>query len=93
MVIYSIYQIIYSMNQISLGDMNMKNILGQPPQPARRQQGQLISKCPSPSGKYEKKDQQLLLWAGTSNSSRTGPYHQRVEKHQLTLKGVKENIK
>ena len=44
MVIYNIYQIIYSINQITLGDMNMKNIVGQPPQPARQQQGQLISK-------------------------------------------------
>ena len=34
MVIYNINQIIYSINQITLGDMNMKNIVGQS-QPAR----------------------------------------------------------
>ena len=67
--------------------------MGQPPQPARRQQGQLIWKGAFSSGKYKKKDEQLLLWAGTSpNSSGTGPARQRVEKHQLTRKGVKEKI-
>ena len=67
--------------------------MGQPPQPARRQLCKVISKGASSSGNYKKKDQQLLLWAGTSpNSSGTGPAHQRVEKHQLTWKGVKEKI-
>ena len=47
MVIYNIHQIIYSINQITLGDMNMEKIVGQPPQPARRQQGQLIWKPPA----------------------------------------------
>ena len=64
----------------------MENILGQPPQPARRQQGQLIWKRAS-SSKYKKKDLQLILWAGTSpTSSETDPAHQCVcvEKHQLT---------
>ena len=56
MVIYNIHQIIYSINQITLGDMNMLNIVGQPPQPARRQQGQLIWKGASSSGKYKMKD-------------------------------------
>ena len=44
MVIYNIHQIIYSINQITLGDKNTENIVGQPSQPARRQQGQLIWK-------------------------------------------------
>ena len=35
MEIYNIHQIIYSINQIAPGDMNMENIVGQPPQPAR----------------------------------------------------------
>ena len=56
MVIYNIHQIIYSKNQITLGDINMENIVGQPPRPARRQQGQLIWKRASLSGKYKKKD-------------------------------------
>ena len=56
MVIYNIHQIIYSINQITPGDINMENIVGQPPQPARRQQGQLIWKRPSSSGKYKKND-------------------------------------
>ena len=38
MVIYNLHQIIYSLNQITIGDMNMENILCQLPQPARRQQ-------------------------------------------------------
>ena len=50
------HQIIYSINQITLGDMNMENIVGQPPQPARRQQGQLIWKEARSSGRYKKKD-------------------------------------
>ena len=34
-----------------------------------------------------------MLWASTSpNSSGTGRAHQCVEKHQLTLKGVKVKI-
>ena len=41
MVIHNLHQIIYSINQITQGDMNMENIVGKPPQPARRQQGQL----------------------------------------------------
>ena len=36
MVIYNVHQIIYSINQITLGDMNIENNVGQPPQPARR---------------------------------------------------------
>ena len=56
MVIYNIHQIINSINQITLGDMNVENIVGQPPQPARRQQGQHIFKGASSSGKYKKKD-------------------------------------
>ena len=56
MGIYNIHQIIYSINQITLGDMNIVNIVGEPPQPARRQQGQLIWKRASSPGKYEKKD-------------------------------------
>ena len=55
MVIYNIHQIIYSINQITLGDMNM-DIVGQPPQPARRQQGQHIWKGASSSEKYKQKD-------------------------------------
>ena len=47
MVIYNIHQIIYSINQITLEGMNMWNIVGQPPQPARRQQGQLPRKGPA----------------------------------------------
>ena len=47
MVIYNIQQIIYSINQITLGDINMENIVGQYRQPARRQQGQLIWKGPA----------------------------------------------
>ena len=31
MVVYNIHEIIYSINQITLGDMNMENIVGQPP--------------------------------------------------------------
>ena len=82
MVIYNINQIINSINQITLGDMNMKNIAGQS-QPARRQQGQLIWKI--------QKDQQLILSAGSSPySSGTGPAHHRVEKGQLIWKIVKE---
>ena len=93
MVIYNIHQIIYSINQITLRDMNMENIVGQPPQPARRQQGLFIWKGTNSSGKYKKKDQQLILWAGTSpNWSGTGPAHQHVEKHHLTRKRVKEKI-
>ena len=56
MVICNIHQIIYSINYITLGDMNMENIVGQHPQPARRQQGKLIRKGASSSGKYKKKD-------------------------------------
>ena len=56
MVIYNIHQIIYNINQITLGDMNMENIVGQPTQPARRQQGQLIWKGASSSGKYKNKN-------------------------------------
>ena len=44
------------MNQITLGDMNMENIVDQPPQPARQKQGQLIWKDARSSGKYKKKD-------------------------------------
>ena len=50
------HQIIYSINQITLGNMNMLNIVVQPPQPARRQQGQLICKEASSSLKYKKKN-------------------------------------
>ena len=56
MVIYNIHQTIYSINQITLGDMNMEYIVGQPPQPALRQQFQLIWKGASSSGKFKKKD-------------------------------------
>ena len=36
--------------------MNMENIVGHPPQPARWQQCQLIWKEARSSGKYKKKD-------------------------------------
>ena len=36
--------------------MNIKNIVGQPPQPAHRQQGQLIWKGAGSSGEYKKKE-------------------------------------
>ena len=49
MIIYNMHQIIYSINQITLGDMNVENIVGQSHQPARRQQGQLIWKEASSS--------------------------------------------
>ena len=54
MLIYKIHQIVYSINQITLGDMNMENIVGQHLQPARRQQGQLIWKGARSSGYYKK---------------------------------------
>ena len=40
MVIYNIHQIIYSLNQITLGDMNMENVVGKPHNQLL-QQGQL----------------------------------------------------
>ena len=52
-----------------------------------------IWKGASSSRKYKKNDQQLILWAGTSqNSLGTIPAHERVEKHQLTWKIVKYKI-
>ena len=45
MVIYNINQIIYSLNQITLGDMNMENVVGQPHNPLL-QQGQLTEIVP-----------------------------------------------
>ena len=55
MVIYNIHKIIYSINQISLGDMIIKNIVGQPRQPARRQHWKLIWKGASSSEKNTKR--------------------------------------
>ena len=43
-IIYSINQIIYSINQITLGEHQHAKYCGSAPQPARRQQGQLIWK-------------------------------------------------
>ena len=41
MVIYNIHQIIYNINQITLGGMKIENMVDQPPQLARRQQGKI----------------------------------------------------
>ena len=78
------------MNQITLEKHEHGKYCGSVSQPARRQQGQLIWKGASFSGKYKKKIR-LILWAGPSpNSSGTGPA--RLEKRQLTCKIVKEKI-
>ena len=83
MVIYNIHQIIYSINQITLGDMNTENIVGQLPQPARRQQDQLIWKGASSSGKYKKINNYYCGLALLST---------RLEQAQLIWKIVQDNI-
>ena len=81
---------IYNINQITLGEHAHKRycwhaILNQlvcNSMPTHLEWG-------SSSGKHQKIDYQLLLWAGSSpNSSGTGPA--RLEKHQLLWKRVKE---
>ena len=81
---------------MTLGDMNMENIVGRPPQPNRRNRAsssgsQLLCifwKGPAHLENTKRKIQ-LILWDGNSpNSYGTGPAHQRVEKHQLNWKRV-----
>ena len=54
MVIYNIHQIIYSMHQIILGEYEHEKYCGPDPQPARRQQGQLIRRRDNLSKKIKK---------------------------------------
>ena len=63
------------------------NIVGKPPQQARQQQGQLIWKI-----QKERLTITIVGWHFSQLVYGAGPAHQRVEKHQLTWKGVKEKI-
>ena len=88
MVIYNIHQIIYSMNQITLGEHEHAKYCGSAPQPARRQQGQLIWRRANSSGKKYIYIMgwlfPLLVWHRPSSSS--------CGKGLLIWKIVKEKI-